>query len=160
MVECRYWDSDCFLGWLQDESDKADKCDAVLVLADRGEMRIVTSALTLAEVLMLRGHEALLRSRRPDVTALFNRECIATMAVTRRIAEEARELVWERGIHPKDAIHVASALASGVTVLNTFDEKLIAKSGVIGRPPLTIERPEVQEPELALDYGRQDQDPA
>lgn len=158
MIERRYWDSDCFLGWLQEEPDKVDKCAAVLAFADRGESRIVTSTLTLTEVLMLRGREALLRTRRPDVTALFNRKSIVTMALTRRIAEEARELVWEHGVKPKDAIHVASALASGAAVLNTFDRDLAARSGALGEPPLTTEPPEMREPELALDHG-QDAEP-
>ncbi len=154
MTERRYRDSDCFPGGLRNE---ADKCAAVLALADRGDVRIVTSALTLAEVLMLRGREALLLNRRPDVTALFDRECIVTMAVTRRSGTRTG---MEHGIRPKDAVHVASALAAGVETLNTFDNGLISKSGAIGKPPLTIEHPEVLQPELALDHGQQDQGPA
>ena len=151
MAERRYWDSNCFLGWLQDEPDKATKCATVLALVDRGEIEIVTSALTLAEVLMLRGHPKLLRDRRVDIAALFNRKNIKPMALTRRIAEEARELVWGHGIKPKDAIHVASALASGASVLNTFDGDLISKSGETGDPPLVIEIPEVRQ--MELDFG-------
>ncbi len=153
MTERRYWDSDCFLGWLQNETGKADKCAAVLALAEKGEVEIVTSTLTLAEVLMLRGREALPRNRGSTVAALFNRKNIETVDVTRRIAEAGRELVWEHGIHPKDAIHVATALAAGATVLNTFDRGLIARSGKTGEPPLPIEEPEVAEPELSLPSG-------
>ncbi len=150
MVERRYWDSDCFLGWLQDEPEKADKCGDVLALCERGEMEIVTSALTIAEVLMLRPRDALPKERRARVEALFARKFIHTIALTRRIAESARDLVWDHGIAPKDAVHVASAVAARADVLNTFDRALIRKSALTG-DSLVIEEPSVPEPELDLE---------
>ncbi len=150
MVERRYWDSGCFLGWLQEEPEKFRQCGEVLQLAELGRVEIVTSALTLAEVLMLRPRDALPRHRRARVEGLFAREHIHTMAVTRRIGEAARDLVWDKGIRPKDAIHVASALAAGAPVLNTFDERLIGKSGQVGGAPLIIEPPTVAQPGLGL----------
>ena len=48
--------------------------------------------------------------------------------LTRQLAEAAWDLVWDHDIDPKDAIHVASALAAKVDVLNTFDGDLIGKS--------------------------------
>ena len=150
MADRCYWDSDCFLGWLQEEPDKVGKCDDVLGLAERGQIEIITSALTLAEVLMLRPKDALPETRRARVEGLFAKSFIHTMPVTRRVGESARDLVWDLGIRPKDAIHVASALAAKVRVLNTFDTGLISKSGSIGTPPLIIERPTVAQPELGL----------
>ena len=70
------------------------------------------------------------------------------MMLTRRIAEAARDLVWDHGVHPKDSVHVASALAAKVSVPNTFDNPLIGRSGSIGNPPLIIEEPAIEEPEL------------
>ena len=115
-----------------------DKCAAVLAFADRGEEP------DRDEHVDVRKSSCFVVARRccgpvgRTVTALFNRS-IVTMALTRRIAEEARELVWEHGVKPEDAIHVASALASGAAVLNTFDRDLAARSGTLGEPPLTIE---------------------
>lgn len=148
MIERRYWDSNCFLAWLQDEDGRADKCQAVLSLAERGEIEIVTSVFALTEVLRLRPRDALPTERRSSVEALFNRPSIRTMMLTRRIAEAARDLVWDHGVHPKDSVHVASALAARVAVLNTFDNPLIGRSGLIGNPPLIIEEPAIEEPEL------------
>ena len=54
-IDRRYWDSDCFLAWLQSEEGKADACREVLEAADEGKILLITSALTLAEVLYLRG---------------------------------------------------------------------------------------------------------
>ncbi len=48
MVERRYWDSDCFLGWLQDEPGKAD----VLNTFDKaliGKSRRTGDSLAIAE---------------------------------------------------------------------------------------------------------------
>ena len=159
MVERRYWDSACFLAWLQNEAGRVEKCGDVLDLAERGKVEIVTSVFTLTEVLRLRPREALPSERRIAVEGLFNRPSIRTMMLTRRLAESARDLVWDHGVAPKDSVHVASALAARVDVLNTFDEPLIGKSGMIGAPPLTIEEPTVAQPELDLE-GREDQDPA
>jgi len=150
MAARRYWDSNCFLSWLQEEPNKAQDCADVLQLAETGKTTIITSTLTIAEVLMVRGQKRLLRDRRASVEDLFNREYIKPITLTRRIAESARELVWEHGIHPKEAVHVASALAANGEVLNTFDEKLISKSGMIGTAKLIIERPAVAEPQFRL----------
>lgn len=151
MKERRYWDSDCFLAWLRNEPERADKCGKVFALAERGKVEIVTSALTIAEVLHLRPADAIPEERRASVEEIFDRPYIRTMTLTRRLAEQARELVWKHRIRPKDAVHVASALAAKATILNTFDRQLIGKSERVGDPPLVIEPPEVDEPELDLD---------
>ncbi len=128
-----------------------DKCQAVLSLAERGEIEIVTSVFTLTEVLRLRPRDALPSERRSSVEAFFNRSSIQTMMLTRQIAELARDLVWDHGVDSKDSVHVASALAAKIPVLNTFDNPLISKNGMIGNPPLIIEEPAVEEPEFGLE---------
>jgi hypothetical protein len=54
-VELIYWDSDAFLGWLQEEPGKVELCEGTIDRAKYGEVLIITSALTIAEVLWLRG---------------------------------------------------------------------------------------------------------
>ncbi len=71
--------------------------------------------------------------------------------VTRSISESAQSLVWDQGIKPKDAIHVATALEAKVPILETFDEPLIAQSGTVGFPPLIIRKPlPATQPKLPL----------
>jgi hypothetical protein len=53
----------------------------------------------------------------------------------------ARDLVWDHHIAPKDAIHVAAALAVEAPILETYDQPLIGKNGTIGNPPLIIREP-------------------
>ncbi len=148
--ERRYWDSDCFLGWLQAEPDKQEACRGVLDEAKGGSILIITSALTIAEVLALRGRPKIDASCRHAVEQFFRQSYISVQNVTRRIAEAAREAVWDHGIAPKDAIHVATALALEVSSLNTFDVDLMKRSGRVGVPALTICRPFVNAPKLDL----------
>ena len=150
ILERRYWDSDCFLGWLQAEDGKIESCRQVLNLAARGDIEIITSALTIAEVLNLPRHEPISSDRRQQVIDFFKRSYIVTMSITRRLAEESREFVWDHGIKPKDALHVATALSAKVDVFNTFDQALIGKSRKVGNPSLLIEIPTVTQGDLGV----------
>ncbi len=143
--ERRYWDSDCFLGWLEQENDKAEACKQVLELSKRGKIEIVTSALTLAEVLRMRGHARITLERRTTVREFFGRRYIIVIPILREIAERSQDLVWDHGIKPKDALHVASAISAGLKLFNTFDIDLISKSGTIGGSVLVIEKPNAWE---------------
>jgi hypothetical protein len=49
--------------------------------------------------------------------------------------------VWDNGIKPKDAVHVATALDAKLTILETFDGDLIGKSVTLGNLPLVIRKP-------------------
>lgn len=140
--ELIYWDADPFLAWLQEEADKADLCRGTIDEAERGNLLIVTSALTLAEVLYKKRQEVIGADRKDKVIELFRNEFIAVRNVTRAIAEVARELVWSNGIAPKDAIHVATAISSKVPTLETFDQELLAQNGKVGNPGLIIRIPQ------------------
>ncbi|MBD0348716.1 MAG: type II toxin-antitoxin system VapC family toxin [Thermoleophilia bacterium] len=130
----RYWDTVCFLGVLNAEPDKLSACRAVIAEAERGNVRVVTSALTIAEVLWPKGSPLSLgRDKLRRVQTFMQHEWIAVRDVDRTVAEEARELVWDHNVRPKDAIHVATALDAGVEQFDTFDGDLIALSGQIGK---------------------------
>ncbi len=159
MVELRYWDSACFLAWLRNEEGRVDKCQDVLSLCERGKAEIVTSALTIAEVLMLGAEVRLPSERRAQVRLLFARPYIRTAMLDRKLAQNAQDIVWDHGVRPKDAVHVATVISTKAGVLNTFDRSLINKSGQIGSPRLTIAEPFVTAPELRL-AGRDPQTPA
>ncbi len=141
-IERIYWDSDCFLAWFNDETGKAEFCDGVIQRAERGEVLIVTSALTLAEVLWMRGQKRMHRDMADKVQKFFKRSYIRVANVSRKIAENAQNVVWDNGIKPKDAIHVSTAMHLEVDALETFDEGLLKKSGKVGDPLLKIRKPE------------------
>lgn len=85
-VDRRYWDSDAFLGWLPNEQDKAPKCEGVLKAAEAGQLQIVTSALTLTEVIRLKGKPRLPRTEEDRIRAFFEHDWI----VVRRDALKPR----------------------------------------------------------------------
>jgi len=143
-LDKRYWDSDAFLGYLKEEPDKQPACESVLQAAEDGKILIVTSALTLAEVLYVKGHPKLPPTKRTIIEQFFKQPYINVQNVTRKISEEARDIVWDNNVRPKDAIHVATALSCEVSVLNTFDEQLLKKTNTIGNPVLRIEKPHEQ----------------
>ena len=136
-----YWDSDAFLGWLQSEAGKAELCEGTLLRADAGEVLIVTSTLTIAEVLWMKNAPPIPKDKADIVRKFFRRSSMRLRNVTRVVSESAQELVWDHGVKPKDAIHVATALEAKVQALETFDEGLLKKSGIIGAPPLLIRKP-------------------
>lgn len=74
----RYWDSCAFLGLLAEEPDKLPDCEAVIVQAQAGAVTIVTSALTLAEVLWLRGKPPIPASEAQKVQRFFRHSWIYT----------------------------------------------------------------------------------
>ncbi len=140
-VEPIYWDSDAFLGWLQAEPGKSDLCAGTLKRADLGEVIIFTSALTIAEVLWMRGAPMIPQEKAAIVRKFFRRSYFRVRNVTRAVAESAQDLVWKQSIRPKDAIHVATALDAHAMALETFDDDLLKKSGTIGNPTLIIRKP-------------------
>ena len=144
-MEYRYWDSNAFLGWLAEEPDKVDYCRPVIKAAEARKVRILTSALTIAEVLWVRGRDRIPSESAARVEAFFRHRWIVVRELDRFIAEDARALVWNHNVKPKDAVHLATALKRDVAIeqLDTFDEPLIRLSGTLGEPPLIIGKPDM-----------------
>lgn len=143
-MEYRYWDSNCFLCWLKKESGY-EKCKGVIYKAEQGEIQIITSAFTIAEVIYLKPNEKIDRKRSDEICRFFEHEYIIPVNVERGVAELARNLLWDyQALRPEDAIHVASAIKAKVPILDTFDTYLIGLSGIIGNPPLIIGEPNIQ----------------
>src|SRR5476651_1065141 len=132
-MDYRYWDSVTFLGWLAGEPDKVPHCRPVIEAAEGGSVVLVTSALTLTEVLWLKGHgsQKLSAQQAKKIEDFFRHQWIVVREVDRFIAEAAREVVWSKNIMPKDAIHIATVLRQDVQLdqFDTFDNDLIKLSG-------------------------------
>jgi len=125
----RYWDSDCFLGWLNKELDKKENCEYVLDLAENGKVIIVYSAITLTEVIYLRGRLQISFEKHKAIENFFQRSYLRMIDVDRKIANFARELIWKYNVKPKDSIHVATAINRNISILNTFDGGLLKLDG-------------------------------
>ncbi len=138
----RYWDAAAFLGLFLDEPGRADDCKSVIQAAQEGKLRILTSALTLTEVVTLKGYKPLPPDKAQMIRQFFRNPWIVLREVDRYTAERAQDLVWRhQALRPKDAIHVATAVEAGVAYLDTYDDNLIRLSEQIGEPPLKIGKP-------------------
>ncbi len=99
------------------------------------------------------------------IVDFFKNEYIAVQNVTREVAELARDLVWEKKIKPKDAVHVASAIVAEVAFFETYDKPLIRKSGKVGgliiREPPPRKQPQLPfgEPNAARSKAKAPADP-
>lgn len=137
----RYWDSNAFLGWLNGEKGKVEKCDGVLQAAEERKVEIVTSAWTLTEVVKKKGEKPVPKTTEQKIKGFFEQPYIILREVDRRVAETARDLIWAHNLSAPDAVHLATALRLGLSVMDTFDDKLIALDGKLGNPPLRIGHP-------------------
>lgn len=140
----RYWDACCFLGWLKAEEKQADACRGVIQLATKGELVLVTSAITLTEVIKLKRRAHIPKADAKLVRNFFKNDFIRLRSVDREIAELAQDLIWRhKFLHPKDSIHVATAIRHRLKVFDTFDQNLMKLSGKLGNPPIIINEPDI-----------------
>lgn len=120
-----YWDSCNFISLVsEDEVERADICQHILEDAEAGSVEIVTSALTIAEVTKPKGSPMFTAQKEEIISSFFLHEYILIHDVTRPIAESARKLSREHGLKPRDAIHLATALAAeGVEVFQSWNTR-------------------------------------
>lgn len=139
----RYWDADCCFGFLRDQAGRAEACGRVLREAEAGRCEIVVSALTIAEVLHLKGERHTFpRAMKDTIRGFFRRSYFQVVNVDRFIAERAQDAFWDHSIQPKDAVHLAIALEAECHFLESYDKALVALSRTVGGDPqLVIQNP-------------------
>ena len=139
-----YWDANCFLGVFSNEPDKVPKCKGTIEKAENGELKINTSAITLTEVIKIKGKKRLLRDKEKMIVDFFKHNYVTIHNVDRRVAEYARRLIWKHSsFAPKDSIHVATAILRKIPTLNTFDNDLLKFDNKLGSPKLRICEPNI-----------------
>lgn len=126
----RYWDSSTFLAYFKEEENRVELCQAVIDLAKEGRVRIITSALTLSEVVHIKGHEKLTPDLELELEAFFEHEFLILVDLTRSISEHARRLMWEHRLTVYDANHMATAIHADVEFVDAFDKRLIKQNGM------------------------------
>ena len=97
---------------------------------DRGELSVITSTVTLVEVLVhpLRSGDALLVQRYHDI--LLGSGSLTMQQVTPAIAEEAARLRAVYTLRTPDAIQLATAITASATHFLTNDARLKVISGI------------------------------
>lgn len=88
-AKTRYWDSNVWLGLLNAEVDKVAACEDQLERARQGEFKVVCSAITLAEVIWMRGPnlKKLPPTVNPKIEAFFKHDFISVRTVDRAIGD-------------------------------------------------------------------------
>jgi predicted nucleic acid-binding protein len=124
--ERQYWDANVIIAVIGGEQ-AASICSQILIAAERGEVEIVTSTLTIAEVTGGR-NAALDEDHQQQIDAFFQQPYVLLVSVDRTIAKRAQQLridrhrLGVRGLPGNDAIHLATALDSNVDIMFTLDD--------------------------------------
>jgi predicted nucleic acid-binding protein len=137
----RYWESSIFVALVKGERGRVDEPSKILADAAKGEVEIVTSAWTLAEVVKRPQEPLLSEDVERKIIDFFENEYIVVINLDRKVAEQARSISRQHGVKPKDAVHVATATVGKVEMLETWDDGLTRLDGKIGDPPLVIRHP-------------------
>ncbi|MDF5721388.1 MAG: PIN domain-containing protein [Rhizonema sp. PD37] len=104
--------------------------DAFFEAMFRGEFRVVTSVVTIPEVLVYplrQGNAALAQQYR---NILFNSQGLTTMEVVPVIAETAAQLRADYNLRTPDAIQMATAINEGASFFLTNDARLPSLPGL------------------------------
>ncbi|MBE3039097.1 MAG: type II toxin-antitoxin system VapC family toxin [Chloroflexi bacterium] len=142
-----YWDSCAFIHCLQNSPVHAPSLKEHVEQARRGQCRIATAAVSLAEVCKLPEAGVLPEEQTEKILAFLKNDYILLYQIDRDIGESAHQIIRAHGLKPMDALHVAAALAAKADFFITTDthkyrrDSLVGHSGKIGIPPLKIELP-------------------
>jgi predicted nucleic acid-binding protein len=115
------FDTSPFIFFIERHSEYVDLIRPLFAAADRGELKIVTSSVTLIEVLVqpIRRNDELLAYRYNDI--LLSSPNISTTPVTPVIAQLAAELRAEYALKTADAVQLATAVSHGAAAFLTND---------------------------------------
>lgn len=131
------------MGWVDDLHDKvvgvdtapliyfieenADYVDAVrpfFEALDRGDLRVVTSTVTLLEVLIHPFRQSNRELARQYEDILLNTDGLSTISLSPEIAEIAAQLRAQHNLRTPDAVQIATAISAGATYFLTNDSTL------------------------------------
>lgn len=128
-----YWDANCFLSYVNGIEGRLPVLDALLSLAERREILVLTSVISLTEVAYAayeKEQGQLDGAVEAAIEGLFeDRSVVALVEYHEFVAREARGLMraaiaqgWS--LRPVDAIHLASAKVSEASKVHTYDHRL------------------------------------
>lgn len=135
-----YWDACTWIALIQREKiqssevteDREMLCRSVLEAAKKGDIEIVTSTLSYAEVCKDPG----VRSKDQSlITTFFENDYVLPINLDREVGERAHTLMRSgyTSLKPADAIHAASAAIANVEAMHTFDRVLLVLDGLIDK---------------------------
>lgn len=78
-MEQRYCDANIFLGWFNREPDKVEACRGLVQASEKKEVQIVTSAITLTEVIKIKGQPPLEQEKEEIIRGFFEQPFISML---------------------------------------------------------------------------------
>ncbi|MGI8746699.1 MAG: type II toxin-antitoxin system VapC family toxin [Bryobacteraceae bacterium] len=119
-----YWDSCVFIDRIEAKNlSRIDVLRAMTDAAERGELKIVSSTLSMAEVVKLSNLTDIdNESKEQLIVDFFDNDYIHVRNIDPRISWLARKIIRDHNLKPPDAIHVATAILNHVEVLHTYDD--------------------------------------
>lgn len=126
-----YLDTNVFIYVVEGSEEHAPFLEGLFALLEAGELSTVTSELTLAEVLAKPFEEGRTDIAQAYEEMLVTSTGLSVMPVERAILVEAARLVPRLGLKLPDAIHVATAMASGCDVLLSNDRRIKVPASMI-----------------------------
>ena len=129
-----YWDSCVFIDRLEGKDPaRIDVLRAMTEAAEKGDLRIVTSALSMTEVVKLnRLTDVADEDKESLITDFFENDYIYVRNLDPKVSWLSRRIIRDHKLKPSDAVHVATAILNHVDVLQTYDDNhLTPKSGQI-----------------------------
>ncbi len=144
----------CFVYRIKRRAENIAVLEHITELAENGEIVLVTSVFTTAEVAMVEDKDD--PNPLPEaeqerlIVDFFENDFIYPVSVTPDICKKAREIVRKYRIKGKDAIHVASALVvPGVVEFHTYDGPVLKKCKTLHGCTLKVMEPTYQTKEAA-----------
>ncbi len=122
------WDSSVLISHLGGDGDKNLErqpiIGSIVSIVDRGDYKLLVSTLLYVEVL-----DSDIQPEAINLLDKFmqNRKRVTAMAVNSDIAKKAQSIRNQVSLRLKtpDAIHIATAIVGGASVLHTFDKRLL-----------------------------------
>jgi len=144
-----YWDSCVIIDYIQKKAGRIATLQEIIDEARAGDIQLVSSALSRAEVYKLDKEDPLSSQEEKHIDSFFENTYIHIRDLDRFVAKHAADIARTHSLLPPDAIHIATAIKYKCTALQTYDgsgrrsrrKHLLTHNGTIGTPPLTIEEP-------------------
>ena len=118
-----YLDTNIFIYAIESYSDYLVALEEVFESADAGNLVVVTSELTLAEVLVKPLQEGDLDKQQAYCEALQNSESLIVAGVSREVLIEAAQIRANQKLKLPDAIHLATAIQYQCSTFLTNDSR-------------------------------------
>ena len=128
-----YWDACGFISYVEKHSERLAAIEAILSLAEKGTVEVVTSTITITEVAFA-DYEKTNKALDPEIENRIDNLWAPSSPINLvdfhpLIAKIARDYIrqvipigWS--LKSKDAIHLATAQQMSVSVLHTYNDKL------------------------------------